>query len=295
MPRVNKHDHPDHFIKTINPSGVPDVFYNRIDRTWAEGPNPIPSVMTLGHKENAIDDGTITYVYNSDSYRSDKFTSNHDGKHVLFMGCSETEGLGSEYDTVWSKIVYDELSKHNKMSGYFNMGKAGFGWQKIISNFIQYKNRYGKPEYLFVLMPNIGRRFFWNPNEEKWDYIQSDNEVGQKNNNDPNKLLTVKAHREYFINFCIGVKFFEEYCKEAGIKLYWTTWNDLENDNFALANCFQNLFLVNEKNEFENFIEKNRPGLKLNKYDLNRRDGHHGVLYHQYWAEKFLEKIGKEL
>ena len=50
-------------------------------------------------------------------------------------------------------------------------------------------------------------------------------------------------------------------------------------------------FPLNESNEIESFISKKRPDLKLEKYDLIRRDGHDGVLWHEYWAEKFLEKI----
>lgn len=294
MLKINKNIYPDHDIKSINPSSVSDIFYNTIDKTWAHDARLVKNFFTLAHNENAIDDNSITYIYNSEFYRSDEFISDHKGKHILFMGCSETEGIGSQYDTVWSKIVYDELVKKHKISGYFNMGRAGFGWQKIISNFIQYKNRYGKPDYLLVLMPNIARKFIWNEKLKKWEYFQYEPEVRGKNNKKNEKTLSVKLHRESFIDFCLGWKLFEEYCKEANIKLYWTTWNQIENDNLKLANCFQNLFLM-ELKDFEKFIEYSRPNLKLNKYDLSRRDGHHGVLYHEYWAKKFLEQINKDI
>jgi len=41
------------------------------------------------------------------------------------------------------------------------------------------------------------------------------------------------------------------------------------------------------------FIREKRPDGKIEKFDLNRRDGHAGTLVNEYWAAKFQKEIEK--
>ena len=94
----------------------------------------------------------ITYAYNSIGFRSDEFKKDHDGEHVLFAGCSETEGAGDNIENSWAGIVYNKMSETNKLSGFFNIGRSGWGWQIIIANTIEYIKAYGKPDKLLSLI-----------------------------------------------------------------------------------------------------------------------------------------------
>ena len=71
--------------------------------------------------------------------------------------------------------------------------------------------------------------------------------------------------------------------------MLWTSWDMPENENYKLIS-FKNFVLIS-LNEFENFIPKVRPDLKFAKHDWQKRDGHGGHLYHEYWENKFLQEI----
>ena len=64
----------------------------------------------LGVKENKIlhkasseteikdTDKSVEYKYNDMFFRSDNFITSHDGLHILFSGCSESEGVGDNIE-----------------------------------------------------------------------------------------------------------------------------------------------------------------------------------------------------
>lgn len=276
-----------------------DVFADDFDRTWM---NLLPldnyeMESTLYFSENIdSDDKTIFYKFNTDGFRSDNFTGIHNGLHILFAGCSQTEGVGGNLETVWTKMLHNEIENKNLLSGFFSIARSGFGWQKIISNFLVYTKKYGYPEYLFILLPNIGRFWDWNMHKEKWFYVHRyPNSQGLSiDHNDldffAKKPLTVLEHRKLFIDFVAGWKLFERLCLEKNIKFLWASWDFMENENYLNANFSSNYIHLNNK-EFMSFIKSLRPDGKIKQHDLERRDGHNGILFHEYWKHKFLEKI----
>ena len=294
-------------IKKISGGSTEDIFFNQFDVTWFNvngSTSHYPRVLTKLPIEQSIDDGTVTYSYNNDLFRSDDFKADHGEKrHILFAGCSQTEGVGSPLDTIWPKMIYEKLASNNDLSGFFNIARSGYGWQKIISTFMVYVEKYGFPEYLFVLMPNLGRFFEWDSSGESWVYVQryptginaTDDERDAREipysvfNEKP---LTVSEHRRSFIDFIAQWKLFEQYCETNGVKLLWASWDYNENENYLLANQSKN-YIPMAPNELFEYIAKNRPDGKMNKHDIKRRDGHDGVLIHEFWESKFFAEIGK--
>ena len=104
------------------------------------------------------------------------------------------------------------------------MARAGWGYQKIISNFIIYIQKYGKPDYFFLLMPNSYRRYKWITKEEKWEYQQrfTEEEIKTINklpeNSHSHKGLTEEEYFDNYIDFIMTIKFLEEYCNSNNIK-----------------------------------------------------------------------------
>ena len=125
--------------KLVNNDIFDDLFKDIFDRTWQRNlpdndPSRVFSIIDPELKSGAIDDNSITYQYNEDFFRADPFTKNHDGKHILFGGCSETEGVGGNIEDSWSHMLYSKISKEEKCSGFFNLGKSGWGWSRLIIN-----------------------------------------------------------------------------------------------------------------------------------------------------------------
>jgi hypothetical protein len=289
-------------FKNISGS-IDDVFFNDFDRTWLKsdpnGPEP-DRVYTKLPIEVAYDDGNVLYEYNKDFFRCDNFTDKHNGPHILFAGCSESEGVGAPIDTVWTKVLLSTLGKD---LGFYSIARAGFGWQKVITNFMVYVEKYGVPSYLFILLPNIGRFFEWDNENNKFLYVQR-----YPNNSDPEKrqtggiemptenfkeeVLTKQEHRRSFVDFAISWKLFEKYCEAIGTKMIWSSWDYEENKNYEISKVSKNYIPLSQEGLFE-FIKSKRPDGKMDKFDISRRDGHGGILVNEYWAMSFKAEFDK--
>lgn len=97
------------------------------------------------------------YKLNRYGFRSEEFSSSHEGKHILFAGCSVTFGDSMYLNKTWPMLVYSEIAKTSKTSGYFNIGALGASIGHVDSLIKEYIGRYGEPNHLFVLLPDLGR------------------------------------------------------------------------------------------------------------------------------------------
>lgn len=284
LKRIAKNDH------------MHGIFFDKIDYIKRED-----SYIHPLEKDKDIDFSigeNVFYKFNSLGFRSDEFTDKHDGKHILFAGCSETEGSGGNLDALWAWITYNKISEKDKLSGFYNIGRAGWGWQIIISNVLEYIKSYGSPDYLFIMFPNIGRNIKWlkrDDNEFEIYYQEMLLPYLTNSNDDILKrpVTTVDFQRKILVDFILIIKLFEEYCNFNNINLYWSTWDKLDHDNYLNLNIFNNF--VEMEDNMENFLI-NRPEyfekIKKQRTDwIRKRDGHQGYLPHLLWANNFLTNM----
>ena len=155
--------------------------------------------------EKPIDDGSVEYKYNSEGFRSDNFTNMHNGKHLLFSGCSEGEGIASPLNTMWNKIVYDRLNLEN--------------------------------DEIILLMPDICRLNQWDPGSENYHQIWA-------NPNSLNTKSDQEKFMNAIIDFVPFMKLFESYCDSNNINLTWSTWSSLEGEVFSIIKTFKHFFEI---------------------------------------------------
>lgn len=252
--------------------------------------------------EQFQEEDNVRYYFNSLGYRSDEFINSHDGEHILFAGCSETEGMGGNLDSNWAYMVYSELAKKNKLSGFFNLSRGGWGHQIIIPNIIQYIHRYGKPDKIYLLLPNISRKYEWQGNDKNKElYVHKirspywSNEPEVKDwFGEPRLKQTLEEQRDDLVDFIILLKMFEEYCISNNIGLVWSTWSEPDAQNYKQLKVFKRFITIPYKPEVilksKSFVvDKDKEKIKFRK-----RDWHHGYLYHYMWAEKFLSVFDKK-
>jgi hypothetical protein len=246
--------------------------------------------INFGEKErDVIDDGTIQYDYNPIGYRCDVFNNKKDGVRVLFSGCSETEGIGNNIGDTWTKKVYKHLEQNIAVDGYFNLGQAGAGYARIISNLINHIKIYGSADYVFILFPNIARWTEWINDSEGYRNIGLNPWHDRKKNKDDTNL---KTQRDHLINFIIMIKLFEAFCESDNTKLYWATWD--KNDEY-------NYKILSSRGIFKNFISLELPTVErliLNKNTMDKhktyffaRDNHLGTGWHDYFADSFINHL----
>lgn len=230
--------------------------------------------------------------FNSFEYRSDEFKKNHDNKHIVFMGCSETEGADHGLDEAWAYILYKKISEKEKLSGYYNLAVSGHGITIQVLTLMEYINKFNKPDEIFFLIPETVRTML---------YLNGSNSgfhaINLRGSRDS---LVIDFSEEHFVNAhfnsIISLKFLESYCKEAKIKLFWSTWY-AEEEILLDSYGFENYFSLNMKNAqtiIENNFKKYEDKTKSVSYNLTKNDGHKGLVFHKYWAEQFYNRRENE-
>jgi hypothetical protein len=273
------------------------LFFNEIDSTVRKPEEVFVNIGESPELTKVKKDNSVSYSYNSLGFRSDEFTKDHNGDHVLFAGCSETEGVGGNLESCWSYITYSELSKENKLSGFFNLARYGWGYDIIIQNIMCYISEYGKPKTIFILFPNLGRFYTWDGNEEGFENFVHRGHIPNSVTNYSEKSswkrkINAQEQRSQFIIFTMIVKLFEEYCKSNSINLYWSTWDSEDSLNYSNANVFKYFLPIAD---IYQFIQENNDyflkEIRTRSDWQSKRDGHSGYVFHKHWSKHFLQRL----
>lgn len=224
--------------------------------------------------------------FNSLGLRSAEFKKNHDGKHVLFMGCSETQGSNDCLEDTWAQILYSKINNEENLSGYFNLSKLGSSLVVQILDFLNYVNEYGKPDEVFFLIPETSRSISYDDKSKRFEIF---NMALEENRFGNQTLLNA------FANSVLYLKMFELFCKNMDIKFIWSTWT--KEDQYFKALNFDNFLYLDMKN-FETIVKDNfdkyQDSKRSVKNNLWKTDGHFGLIVHKYWAEMFYKKRENE-
>ena len=185
-------------------------------------------------------------------------------------------------------MLYDRIDYVNDTSGYFNLGKAGWGYQRIMNSITTYVDEYGKPDYIFLLHPNVARPIEWSIDQNRYNQVQYPHNFNEINVNHNIKLDETKQ-KNLFIEFVYAMSLFEKYCKAMGIKLIWTTWEtEIESKNIKFfQHQFPSYFHLHSDEDLTEFIKRDRPNMIFRTDDLTRRDNHSGILKCKWWGNQF--------
>ena len=136
----------------------PNKVMYRSDQSFNKFTRPLiekdPSLVEVLKKNNFVNpDGKIkwvSYAFNNYGFRSDSWLDNEKG--AIFLGCSDTYGVGNYLEDLWAHRVANHLGV--KM---FNMGIPGGGVDqayRVLKSHISTINA----DYVFLLTPEITRR-----------------------------------------------------------------------------------------------------------------------------------------
>lgn len=226
----------------------------------------------------------ISYKYNNEGFRCDDFSKEKNGLHVLFAGCSETEGAANKIEDVWAYVLYNKIKENHPIAGYYNVGKSGLTVSGIIMNVFQYIYDYGYPDYIFLHLPDQTRYISWNEeNSYHPKYKVPEEQIDQYGkdlyfkNHDNLPVMKINLLYNYFL-----LKVLIQVCELNNTKLIWSTWHT---DTVR--------WLIPELKNLNGYIDsgqdtKDAWDIKLN--ELKARDGwHFGKGFHKLWARKFYE------
>lgn len=224
------------------------------------------------------------YVLNGDGLRSDEFTTRHDGKHILFAGCSVTAGEGLLLEQTWAYKTYLAISEGEKVSGFFNIAVPGMSILEIFSQVFRYISKYGIPSDIFISLPDPEREYYY---LSGLDFRQRSDLDGI---DDPMKLVNISQVNNFVI---ASYKSLVEYCKLANIRLHLQTWSPtewrygLEHDTGDPRAYFSNLNINSKEKEIAKHCKKfakqnsNNP---FKEYFYDALDElHFGIAIHDYF------------
>lgn len=240
---------------------------------------------------------------NTYGYRSDEFTARHTGKHILFAGCSETFGQGGELEDLWAHRVYSAIAKEEEVSGFYNLGKCGAGFQDIIYFVTDYIEKFAKPDVLFIMFPNVNRFVsylnFDKQNKSASGYYPVANMAehltiagsGIGMGRDEDGRYSTEAFFDLYAHFVLNIKMLDTFCKTSGINFMWSTWdsNGLTGSRYQRKDSLSRNYVMAEDDEKRLYEEIE----KDNSLTLIKKDMHKGTAYHKIWADSFY-KLYKE-
>lgn len=244
--------------------------------------NPIWVLDDDGFKNHfgTLDRSEVTF--NSLFYRSDEFTSTHEGMHILFSGCSHVYGIGLSDSEMWSRKLYYLIKDKIKVSGYFNVSLPGSSLIHQVLNIIRYIDKYGKPDYIFLGIPSIERRYGY-CNDTK-SYRMNSFTTNQ------DTVSGIEMREDFKLQCFLNYMLFEKICKLNNIKLISFYQEFPISKDFSILDSYETYHSLSylELNEFMYEYHVNN---KDDKNYLEARDVgyHYGTAANIFIANKMFE------
>lgn len=236
-----------------------------------------------------------SYTYNSLGYRSDEFES---PSEILAAGCSHTWGVGVPDNNNWPYF----LSKETGMS-VSNTALPGRSVAEIIKGVFAYFKEVGNPKIICIYLPDLYRYStvktagYMHPISERPSIVCHTNVSASTHKIvDRPKYLSAP----YFIEEVVTeemaiwsnlfyIEILEQYCKTAGIDLYYTFWEDstdrLINYVKSVSDNIYNRYYNFDNNNWQPPLEKS---LDQFYYKDNKKTLCHSELINEinkpYWS-----------
>jgi hypothetical protein len=206
---------------------------------------------------------------NSSYFRSDEFSKVHKGLHILFAGCSYTWGEGVEFEDTWSKRLHRAIKKDHNVDGYYNIGTPGSSISSEVFDIFKYIYTYGKPDIIFLNMPDCDRFYYSENKNEIFDGYYKD---------EPH--IDLIAYQNYFM--------LDIFCKENNIKLFSFSWDHAGKINSTLKE-FNSFYFIDAKDIEQKVFELSK------NYKVMANDNMHlGEAYHKYWSDFIYGKFAND-
>lgn len=178
----------------------------------------------------------IEYKLNTQGFRTEEFEElKRENFNVICSGCSITYGEAVPSEFSWPQVLRSKLQEDYNNLKLYNLGVVGSSTFIVIKNIFAFIKQYGKPDAIFLMLPNFHRHIKFNP------------EVGQYQQLTPKNYVSNSSDEYVYENnlmlYFNLIQILELYCNDNNIKLMWGVWGDA-------ANKF-----IKENNYFNNFVE----------------------------------------
>lgn len=262
---------------------------NKLNLYAFESNNKVPDidhVLLEAQKHSAH----FSYSINSYGFRSKEFKEySKDNLKILFAGCSNTFGEGLPEQYTWSKLLIKKIQhkeKNVKIEDY-NISYPAASIHSIIRNIYFFIEKFGTPDYLFIMFPGCNRDLYFSNKENNFvncllwnEYLLFKNSTQQKFN------LNYVEENNILLSTTL-IYMLESFCKKSKIKLIWTSWREQDKNLFKELN-FKDFFSINTNTN--NLInDKDLP-----YWDLAKDGYHPGTAWNIKVSEEYFKIINEK-
>lgn len=184
---------------------------------------------------------TYTYKFNDHGFRCDDFSKSSEYP-ILFLGCSNTCGVGLEIENTWQYILLDKITTYTeKKIPLWSLATAGSSIDKQALLLEKHIDTL-QPRFIFFLIPNIYRRLIC-LNNEFVEYLPAHRfglwrpKAVEKKVGKFDSAFTEEdfAAFESYKNLLL----INQLATKHGSTVYWDSWCDDSDYNILKAICDQ--------------------------------------------------------
>lgn len=229
------------------------------------------------------------YAINNLGFRSETFKCLDKNKYtILYAGCSQTFGTGLPIDLVWHSHLTNEIAKTTDIEiQTYNLGMTGASIQYICRTINTFIDLYGKPDAVFVLLPNISRDISYSKIFKSFRHMDFENIkyiINTILRSPYNIWYTLRyKHEDKLMQSMTNLAMLESICTAYGIDLYWASWAGNEKEIYKR---FKFKYYVDLIEEYS--IEDNIP--KSDYWEVARDGVHFGEKRSRKIAEIFFKE-----
>jgi hypothetical protein len=244
-------------------------------------------ILPVNNKQ-LIDD--FTYRLNKNGYRSQHFDNfNRSEQNILTAGCSVTFGVGLPQELLWNNMLVNYINKKESTKfNHYDISYPGHSIFLIIKNIFSFIKKYGAPDKLFVLFPDIHRSVYYSYKQKEFGACTiSINHLNHDLDQEIKNAVIGYNEGTQLIQIVSYIHALEALCSALEIDLIWTTWNKQDANKFNKINfdCFvyTNIFWPKDKKDFLENVEKNR------YWDIASDDSHPGSGWHKMFYNSIIK------
>jgi hypothetical protein len=244
---------------------------------------------TMVQDQELVSKSDVQYPLNNYCHMSDDFFPlDSQNTNVLFAGCSVTAGEYLPYGYAWPHHLYDYLKEKNSNIGPKHiLGFPGGNAEKIIANIFKYIDKFGKPDYIFLMLPDMFRIY-----TAKEDIFAP--EITYSSGSTINDLM---FPFQGMYQYQMAYRNLEILCSALNIKLMGTSWEKCANVEMAKLN-FKTYSSLKETKAGATVEKMSNPKYKRFKKDYYIYGSDHmhpGLMSHVDYADHFIERLENDI
>jgi hypothetical protein len=283
------------FTRDVNFFRSPELSYN-IEPAFGFMTTPNITVVRSEEINGMVDARTVNikskdilYKLNNFCHISEDFVPRDPTKtNVLFAGCSVTAGEYLPYGYSWPHHLYSYMKENDLNIGPQQiLSFPGGNAAKIIANIFKYVNMFGKPDYIFLMLPDMFRLYTAYEDHFRPEITYAEGATIH------DLMFPFQGMYEYQMAY----RNLEIFCSSLGIKLFATSWEKCANVEMKKLNFKTYIPFKNDK---PSPTIKKLSGKKYkdfsSKYYVHASDKiHPGLISHIHYTDYFIERLKNDI